>query len=171
MANSASRGASKNLSAPQSNFGSGMLLTGFVLGVVATLGGQWLLRSGFGTEDRASQITDTVDVATDFEFYTLLGDIEVEVPEANVISAEDDDIIYWLQAASFRDPADAEEMRVTLLLNNMEAEVKPFSHEGTLWHRVIAGPFQTRTQMNKAKENLVGLGRTPITLRENLSQQ
>ena len=148
-----------------------MLLTGFVLGVVATLGGQWLLRSGFGTEDRASQITDTVDVATDFEFYTLLGDIEVEVPEANVISAEDDDIIYWLQAASFRDPADAEEMRVTLLLNNMEAEVKPFSHEGTLWHRVIAGPFQTRTQMNKAKENLVGLGRTPITLRENLSQQ
>ena len=87
------------------------------------------------------------------------------------MSAEDDDIIYWLQAASYRDPADAEDMRVSLLLQNMEAEVKPFSHEGTLWHRVIAGPFQTRTQMNKAKENLVLVGVNPITLRENLSQQ
>ena len=171
MAKSASRGASKNSSANrQTNFGSGLLLTGFVLGIIATLGGQWLFRSGFGSSDNFETVAPVENSETDFEFYTLLGDIEVEVPEASTISAEEDDIIYWLQAASYRDPADAEDMRVSLLLQNMEAEVKPFSHEGTLWHRVIAGPFQTRTQMNKAKENLVGVGINPITLRENLSQ-
>lgn len=147
-----------------------MLLTGFLLGVVATLGGQWLLRTGFEQDSQPAQISDSAEANSDFEFYTLLGNIEVEVPEASAISAEEDDIIYWLQAGSFRDPGDAEEMRVSLLLQNMEAEVKPFSHEGTLWHRVIAGPFQTRTQMNKAKETLVRSGVNPITLRENLSE-
>ncbi len=147
-----------------------MLVTGFVLGIVATLGVQWLLRTGFEEDRQPAQIADSAEANSDFEFYTLLGNIEVEVPEASRVSAEEDDIIYWLQAGSFRDPDDAEEMRVSLLLQNMEAEVKPFSHEGTLWHRVIAGPFQTRTNMNKAKETLIRSGVSPITLRENLSE-
>lgn len=146
-------------------------MTGFFLGVIATLGGQWLLQSGFDNQLPGEITAEAGNADTDFEFYTLLGDIEVEVPEASAISAEEDDIIYWLQVASYRNPADAEDMRVSLLLQNMEAEVKPFSHEGTLWHRVIAGPFQTRTQMNKAKESVVSIGATPITLRENLSEQ
>lgn len=169
MAKPSSRGASKTSSeSRQSNLGSGMLLTGFVLGVVATLGGQWLLRSGFDGDTNPVTAAATDNTETDFEFYTLLGDIEVEVPEANAISAEDDDIIYWLQVSSHRDPAAAEETRVSLILQNMEAQVKPFSHEGILWHRVIAGPFQTRTEMNKAKENLVLIGERPLTLREDL---
>lgn len=167
MVKPASRGASKNSSENrQSNFGSGMLLTGFVLGVVATLGGQWLLSSGFSGD--ADPVADAENASTeaDFEFYTLLGDIEVEVPEASAISAEEDDIIYWLQVGSFRNPEDAEGMRISLLLQNMEAQVKPFSHEGTLWHRVIAGPFQTRTQLAGAKQSLIQIGESPITLSE-----
>ena len=118
MVKPASRGASKNSSENrQSNFGSGMLLTGFVLGVVATLGGQWLLSSGFSGD--ADPVADAENASTeaDFEFYTLLGDIEVEVPEASAISAEEDDIIYWLQVGSFRNPEDAEGMRYRIINN------------------------------------------------------
>lgn len=171
MAKPSSRGASKTSSeSRQSNLGSGMLLTGFVLGVVATLGGQWLLRSGFDgdTDPIAAVATDSSE--TDFEFYTLLEDIEVEVAEANAVSAEDDDIIYWLQVSSHRDPAAAEETRVSLILQNMEVEVKPFSHEGTLWHRVMAGPFQTAREMNKARQTLVGMGESPLLLTEDLGE-
>lgn len=170
MANSASRGASKKTSENQHSQGSGLLVTGFVLGILATLGGQWLMRSGFTGNALPDQNTAAVAAGDEFEFYTLLGNMEVEVPEASLISAEEDDLIYWLQAGSFRDPNDAENLRVSLLLKNMEAEIKPFSHDGILWHRVIAGPYQTKTVMNKAKENLVLAGMLPITLSQNLSE-
>ncbi len=167
MSKSASRGASKKTSEIQHSQGSGLLVTGFVLGILATLGGQWLLRSGFTGNNLPDQDIAAVDAGDEFEFYTLLGNMEVEVPEASMVNVEDDDVIYWLQAGSFRAPDDAESMRVSLLLKNMEAEVKPFSHQGIIWHRVIAGPFQTKTVMNKAKQDLIQEGMPSITLRQN----
>lgn len=167
MTKSASRGASKKTSENQNSQGSGLLITGFVLGILATFGGQWLLRSGFTGNALPDQITAAVEAADEFEFYTLLGNMEVEVPEASLISAEDDDVIYWIQASSFRDPNDAENLRISLLLKNMEAEIKPISLDGTLWHRVIVGPYQTRTLMNTAKENLLQAGMQPLPLSQN----
>jgi len=167
MAKSASRGASKKTSENQHSQGSGLLATGFVLGILATFGGQWILRSGFTGNGLPDQITAAVESADEFEFYTLLGNMEVEVPKVSLISAEDDDLIYWLQASSFRDPNDAENLRVSLLLKNMEAEIKPFSHDGAIWHRVIVGPFQTKTVMNTAKENLLQAGMHPIALSQD----
>ncbi|MBT5331723.1 MAG: hypothetical protein HOL48_08075 [Porticoccaceae bacterium] len=171
MAKSASRGASKNSSSsPATSFGSGWLITGFMLGVFATLGGQWLLDYGFGNNAIPENSSSAQESNTDFEFYTLLGDIEVDVSDVEVVNPEEDNLIYWLQAASYRDLADAEDMRVSLLLQNMEANVKPFSHEGVLWHRVIVGPYQTRTQMNNARQILISAGVSPLLIPEYLSQ-
>lgn len=171
MAKSASRGASKNSSSsPGASSGFGWLITGFTLGVLATLGGQWLLDYGFGSDGGPQNNSAAQEANTDFEFYTLLGNIEVDVSDVEVVNPEEDDIIYWLQAASFRDPADAEDLRVNLLLENMEAAIQPVSLQGTLYHRVIAGPFQTRTEMNEARRSLISLGTNPIPLSENPNQ-
>lgn len=181
MAKSASRGASKNASANSSSKGgngTSLIAVGFVLGIAATLGGQWLMQSGF---QNTQIIPNNQEVAVQqesasqqngeesYQFYELLSNLEVAVPETNILTAEEDNVIYWLQASSFRDPEDAEDMRVNLILGNMEAQVKPIDLDGAVWHRVMAGPFESRTIMNKAKEDLVAQGINPITLREELS--
>lgn len=175
MAKSGSRGASKNASAnrsSQSRGGSGLIVLGFVLGVSATLGGQWLIESGFQSTQNNSNnqgVAAQEEGEESYQFYELLSNFEVDVSETNVLTAEEDNIIYWLQASSFRNPEDAENMRVNLILSNMEVEVKPIDLDGAVWHRVMAGPFESRTIMNKAKEDLVAQGINPITLREELN--
>ena len=173
MTKSASRGASKNAStknSSESRNGSGLLVTGFLLGIAATLGGQWLMDSGFSENQPTPEVASAADSDENFVFYDLLGNLEVEVPEASSVSAAEDDIVYFLQAGSFRDPEDAESLRVSLILQNMEVEIKAISHEGVLWHRVIAGPYQTRTLMSDARESLIEAGIRPLLLSEDLGR-
>lgn len=165
------RGASKTTGQDHQGW-PGVLVVGFVLGVATTLGLQYLLQSGRNGSlpqlDSGAEAESAGGAERDFEFYTLLNDMTVQVPDSDVVLAEDDNIIYWLQAGSFRSPEDAENMRVNLILKNLEAEVRPVSNEGVLWHRVVVGPFATRTLVNKAKETLIADGLQPITLRQEL---
>lgn len=170
MTRSSQRGASKSKQQQSSSGWSGVLAVGFVLGIVSTLGVQYLLRANLDTpaptaSEDAGQASQQ---SRNFEFYTLLNDMQVQVPESDVLLANEDNIIYWLQAGSFRSPEDAENLRVNLILQNMEAEVRPVSNNGVLWHRVVVGPFETRTLANGAKETLISDGLQPITLRQEL---
>ena len=170
MAKSTHRGASKSSQPEHGGSWGGLLLLGFVLGVVSTLGVQYLFNSN-GTlplVEPEGMAGDEGDESRNFEFYTLLNDMQVQVPDSDIQLAADDNIIYWLQAGSFRSTDDAENLRVNLILQNMEAEVRPVSNNGELWHRVVVGPFETRTLANGAKEKLISDGLQPITLRQEL---
>ena len=60
------------------------------------------------------------------------------VPKPTVPGEE---IIYRVQAASFRDANDAQQLRAVLLLQNLPVELSSSNVKGQLWHRVVVGPF------------------------------
>ena len=103
------------------------------------------------------------------QFYQLLKESTVEVPqvepEANTNPAKQD-LLYVLQAGSFRDSTDANRMRAELILLNLEAQVEEVSLDnGDVWHRVVVGPYTSRSHMAKARSVLVSNDINPLLLK------
>ena len=62
--------------------------------------------------------------------------------------------VYRVQAASFLDEGDANEMRARLILLNLPAVVEVNDSSTGTWHRVILGPFERRVDANRALTKL-----------------
>lgn len=95
-----------------------------------------------------------------FSFPELLRDAEIKVPEGESGSANTaakaPDYEYSLQVASFKDLRDAEQMRAELILLNMEAKIEQATvRENETWHRVVVGPFTSRSKLSKARSTLI----------------
>lgn len=98
-----------------------------------------------------------------FEFYTMLPEMEVAVPEAELASAgattrkeaDSEDVTYVLQAGSFRQLAQADRLKAELALIGMPAQIQTVSIEGgSKWHRVRVGPFTNLQALNEARDEL-----------------
>lgn len=126
-----------------------------------------------------------------FDFYTLLAENEVSVPapptpkpapRAETRSegpepqppaesprtppaADDESLVYILQAASFKDAAEAERLRVQLTLSNLAVRVETATDSRGTWHRVLVGPYHNRSQVAKARETLADHQLMPLVLR------
>ncbi len=111
-----------------------------------------------------------------FDFYTLLRESEVIVPdmEQNPLRASEDlpvvadvtDESLLLQAGSFRDAGDADSLRVRLLLLNMNVRVESAGvGPGDTWHRVLVGPFQSQSTLANARAALLQNGIDSIVLK------
>lgn len=104
-----------------------------------------------------------------YDFYKLLRDSEVPVTAARPSETAPkavDDSDYLLQVASFRTAGDAEQVRAELLLLNLNARVESASVAGgSTWHRVIVGPFSSRSQMAKAQSTLFDNRYAPMLLK------
>jgi len=109
-----------------------------------------------------------------FEFYTMLPEMEVAVPEneltANTTTAirqaESKDVTYVLQAGSFRDPAQADRLKAELTLMDMPVKIQTVSIEGgSKWHRVRVGPFTNLQALNAARAELQGNGLKVMVLK------
>ncbi len=72
---------------------------------------------------------------------------------------------YYLQAGSFRTESDAEKMRAKLLLNGLDAFVKPSNVKGKIHHRVRLGPYYDRQDLGEAREMLQKRGISYMVLR------
>lgn len=95
---------------------------------------------------------------TSFEFYTLLPEREVIVPveENNANDKPQQQIIYILQAGSFKNPADADRLRAKLILLGLDTKVEEVTGKGNdTWHRVQVGPFVSRSKLSKARNLLI----------------
>ncbi len=84
-----------------------------------------------------------------FDFYTLLPQIEVEIPKEKLEEAlrllpkTDKSGTYILQVGSFRDYDDADELKARLALLGIESDIQTVViKNGESWHRVRIGPFQ-----------------------------
>lgn len=159
------------------------LLAGLLMGIGATLGGQWLLAgswsidalqtAGTGSAAPAPQAGPRGAVGGEeralprFEFYDLLPQERVPVVPSVEERRGDGRVIerstaparaeFLLQAGSFLAPEDAETRRVQILLLDLTA----FVHEvrlddGQRWHRVLVGPFESRSAMETARSRLEG---------------
>jgi cell division protein FtsN len=101
------------------------------------------------------QDTDKNEGKTKFEFYTLLPEAEMQVDADPIKSKPKEKFDLYLQTGSFKNRQDAEKMRAELILQNMTANIESNTNKsGTTWHRVVAGPFESRSAMAKARSTL-----------------
>ncbi|MEE9254347.1 MAG: SPOR domain-containing protein [Pseudomonadales bacterium] len=92
-----------------------------------------------------------------FEFYEMLAKLEVLVPVVEALEGKDprdDEPIYLLQAASFRRSEDADRLRASLLLLGFDVETHSVTLDGNVWHRVMVGPFASRSDRRHAQSRL-----------------
>ncbi len=109
-----------------------------------------------------------------FEFYTMLPEMEVAVPEHELTGGstaasrnpEDDNVTYVLQAGSFRQLAQADRLKAELALIGMPAKIQTVSIEGgSKWHRVRVGPFTNLQALNEARSELQSNGLKVMVLK------
>jgi cell division protein FtsN len=121
-----------------------------------------------------------------FDFYTLLAENEVAVPappkpkaavrdkpaqgdaddnRVKLINEDSEQLVYILQAASFRDAAEAEKLRAQLTLANLHVQVETASDSRGTWHRVLVGPYSNRSQVASARETLADHRLMPLVLK------
>ena len=121
-----------------------------------------------GTPGTSAAETQVKQPPLEFEFPELLKKNEVKpdpepyaVPQA---APGDAPTSYTLQAASFRDRADAERLRGSLLLENLPAKTTSITVEGKLWYRVIVGPYDKGFEADRAINRLRELNLSAIRL-------
>ncbi|MEE4637339.1 MAG: SPOR domain-containing protein [Wenzhouxiangella sp.] len=105
--------------------------------------------------------------ARSYEFFTVLPEIEVVVPDREIEQrarglepAADAaaDGPYLLQVGSFRNAGDAEGLRAQVTLLGLSARVQNVTVDDNTWHRVRVGPFDTARAADEARRRLLDNG-------------
>ncbi|MFN2348354.1 MAG: SPOR domain-containing protein [Thioalkalivibrio sp.] len=102
-----------------------------------------------------------------FDFYTMLPELEVVVPEPETRPSRpgepapapkqvEEPGIYMLQAGSFRQYQEADRMKASLALLGVQADIQKVQVNSDTWHRVRVGPFRDTAELNKVRERLHG---------------
>ena len=111
------------------------------------------------TSSSANQNTKEPEKAFKFDFYTLLPESEVLVPMVEEYSSnsqqEPQNIRYFLQAGSFQNNNDADQLRATLILLGLDAKIETVTVSDAKWHRVQVGPYTARAALNKVQDVLI----------------
>ncbi len=108
-------------------------------------------------------------VRPEFEFFTILSEKEVVVPEQEIKArireekqrakpeTKKSSVSYTIQAGSFRDPARAESLKAQLALLGMESHIEKAKIGEMFWHRIKIGPYHQARQvgliMDRLKDN------------------
>ncbi|WP_339639901.1 SPOR domain-containing protein [uncultured Porticoccus sp.] len=157
------------------------LLAGILVGIVAT----FLLQGPEPAPAPTAQPTvkpveEDSGIKPRFDFYTLLRETEVIVPDSSVPQAEDEPPnqsastpatptakeVFLLQVGSFKSNRDADSLRARLLLLNLSASIEMVTpRPGETWHRVLVGPFTNRAELASARDSLSGNGIDSLLLK------
>lgn len=120
-----------------------------------------------------------VDTKPKYDFYSVLPEMEVVVPEEEIKSSKAEPVAalpadatgnpkrFVLQAGSFRNNGDAEALKAKLALVGLRAQVTPVSVNGADWFRVRVGPFADLRELDSARTTLQANGISAIALRDN----
>jgi len=96
-----------------------------------------------------------IDEGPRFDFYTVLPNQELDlnpnIEPADLQSRNEGDAQYLLQVGSFRQQADADRRRGELALLGLEATVEAGDSDSGRWYRVYLGPFESRSDMARAR--------------------
>ncbi|MGH8251433.1 MAG: SPOR domain-containing protein [Steroidobacteraceae bacterium] len=100
------------------------------------------------------------DPGTSYDFYEMLPNFEVVVPEREVAVPRDAPApveaqgAYVLQAGSYRRFEDADRVRAQLALQGIESRVQNVSIDNDTWHRVRVGPITDLKELNRVRDRL-----------------
>jgi cell division protein FtsN len=107
-----------------------------------------------------------------FDFYKMLPGAEEPAklpPESNKASTTSSKEAFFLQAGSFQNAPDADNLKARLALLGVEAsiETSAFPDKG-VWHRVRIGPYTSVEELNRTRDSLKqnGVQTTLIKARE-----
>lgn len=169
-----------------------LFVAGIAVGVVATVAAEFLdyfsaesvakavreatggNRPGSRAAQQAAEQEKPSTTRPRFEFYTMLPEMEVAVPDSELDRVTetptsqpgDDDVTYVLQAGSFRKLDQADRLKAELALIGMPAQIQTVSIDGgSTWHRVRVGPFTNLQALNEARSELQRNGLKVIVLK------
>jgi cell division protein FtsN len=118
-----------------------------------------------------------------FEFYTILPEMEVVIPDEEILPPRKSDPVppevqeetvqptetqhaYILQMGSFRNSADAERMKASLALIGIEAEIQKVSiNNRDTYHRVRSGPYRSQRELNRVRQRAKDNNINPLVIR------
>jgi cell division protein FtsN len=147
------------------SFSSGAIF-GAVLVLLAAYLPEWL-ETPPGSKEQAATNAPVAPSVT-FEFPDILKDREIPVDtspyQTESSKQSDKPNSYKVQAASFRDRGEADELRANLLLSNLPANVVISDGDTGRWFRVTLGPFDRRVDANRALTKLRERGISGIVL-------
>lgn len=96
-----------------------------------------------------------------FDFYSMLPEFEVMVPEDEIDVATgqpreaEAPIKYNFQVGSFRNAKDADTRKAQLALLGMQSNLQTVTIDGKhTWHRVRVGPYHERADLNRVRRLL-----------------
>ncbi len=191
--------AGNRSSPPERPFGSSLsFITGLGIGLlIATLVYFWKLDArdprasttpapepatveAPGEEPQDSDLLDQQQSAIPkFDFYKILPEIEITVPEAELAATPptattpgataapaSEASTYILQAGSFQRFEDADQAKAQLALQGVQASIQRVVINGQdVWHRVHIGPFRTLQEVQATRTKLSQLGLNAIVLK------
>jgi cell division protein FtsN len=115
-------------------------------------------------EPRAgTAVSDAEEGAKSYDFYQMLPNFEVVVPEKDREVARERDSapahierpgVYVLQAGSYRAQAEADRIRAQLKLQGIDANVQRVAVDDDVWHRVRIGPITDLAELNRLRTRL-----------------
>ena len=136
-------------------------LQGFVVGCVAGGLGCLGLYNALEADQAITNIppatppAQEVTVGPRYDFYTVLPnqelDLNPDIEPADLQSGNTSSAQYLLQVGSFRQQVDADRRRGELALLGLEATVEPSEGDNGRWYRVYLGPFESRSEMARAR--------------------
>lgn len=89
---------------------------------------------------------------------------EEQVAAAQQAPASNTPNRYMLQAASFRELSDAEQLRGRLRNLSLLAQVSEVKANGDTWHRVQVGPYEDTRELNRAQDLMATQGIEPLLI-------
>jgi cell division protein FtsN len=95
-----------------------------------------------------------------YDFYQMLPNFEVVVPEKEVVmprdatEAPEKKGAYVLQAGSYRKFEDADRVRAQLALQGIASNVQRVAIDADTWHRVRIGPISDPAELNRVRTRL-----------------
>ncbi len=111
-----------------------------------------------------AQPNNTPAKVEEYEFYKLLENKKVDVPEVTEYKstpkgtdAEGNKVSYRLRVGSFSSREGADRQKAMLTLNGFDTKIESADVNGKTYYRVFVGPFDNRSKLNKAQDSLVAL--------------
>ncbi len=114
-----------------------------------------------GPPAEPASATDAAEEPADrYDFYQMLPNFEVVVPEREVVvprdapEAAENKGAYVLQAGSYRKFEDADRVRAQLALQGIESNVQRVAIDNDTWHRVRIGPITEPAELERVRTRL-----------------
>lgn len=119
------------------------------------------LASAIDDNDEVAAATVEEPPENRFDFYHMLPNFEVVIPEQEPDVSQDLDRkaverpgIYVLQAGSFTEYADADRRRAQLALQGVESRIQRVTIDDKTYHRVRIGPTRNLDELNTLRSRL-----------------